>query len=60
MGNLDKRGIGDVTTLTVEEYTKLSNMEKVFVQTLPSSTLSVSVWLHFSFSWFFIALQKNT
>ena len=28
VGNLDKRGTGDVKTLTVEEYSKLSNWEK--------------------------------
>ncbi len=29
VGNLDKRGIGDVTTLTVEEYSKLSRWKKL-------------------------------
>ena len=28
VGNLDKRGTGDVTTLTVEEYSKLSKWKK--------------------------------
>lgn len=29
VGNLDKRGVGDVKTLTVEEYQKLSNWRKL-------------------------------
>jgi acyl-lipid omega-6 desaturase (Delta-12 desaturase) len=29
VGNLDKRGTGDVTTLTVEEYSKLSKLKKL-------------------------------
>jgi omega-6 fatty acid desaturase (delta-12 desaturase) len=29
VGNLDKRGIGDVKTLTVEEYSKLSKWKKI-------------------------------
>lgn len=28
-GNLDKRGVGDISTLTVEEYRQLSNFEKI-------------------------------
>lgn len=30
VGNLDKRGIGDVMTLTVEEYQKLSKWKKIY------------------------------
>jgi len=30
VGNLDKRGIGDVMTLTVEEYLKLSKWKKIY------------------------------
>ena len=30
VGNLDKRGIGDVMTLTVEEYNKLPSLRKIY------------------------------
>lgn len=30
VGNLDKRGVGDVMTLTVEEYQKLSKWKKIY------------------------------
>lgn len=33
VGNLDKRGIGDVKTLTVEEYSKLSKWKRFYYRT---------------------------
>jgi acyl-lipid omega-6 desaturase (Delta-12 desaturase) len=53
VGNLDKRGIGDVWTLTVEEYQKLSKRKQLFYRIFRNP------WILFSIGPLFLILVQN-
>ena len=60
VGNLDKRGTGDVNTLTVNEYLALSALEKVCLSFLQKSSVSFRSGTY-TFVYFpCTGLQRNT